>query len=127
MRRVTEKALGLLTLLYVILLAVAFPLFVRDGYTAMASNKFYFFRTISCLLLVIAPRGWCIVWWRTAALFFLQKAAATGNKTRDFLLQTGLFSFMVWWYVCPTSVPIIGRNPGTVLPCGEQADGIWDW
>lgn len=57
MRHVTEKALEILMLLYVILLAVVFPLFVRDGYTAMASNKFYFFRTISCLLLVIAPIG----------------------------------------------------------------------
>lgn len=91
MRHVTEKALEILMLLYVILLAVAFPLFVRDGYTAMASNKFYFFRTISCLLLVIAPIG---------LLYRVVEGCCSLFSQKDSVSQTQTFSFSLTdWFV----------------------------
>lgn len=99
MRRVTEKALGLLTLLYVILLAMAFPLFVRDGYTAMASNKFYFFRTISCLLLVTAPLGLVYRLVENCRAFLSSKGSSNREQNPGFSL-TDWFVFFYGLVVC---------------------------
>lgn len=99
MRRVTEKALEVLMLLYVILLAVAFPLFVRDGYTAMASNKFYFFRTISCLLLVLVPMGFLYRVVQGYRSFVTPKDGVSQTQTLSFSL-TDWFVFFYGMVVC---------------------------
>lgn len=99
MKRRTETLQETLIFLYVILLGVVFPLYVRDGYTAMASNKFYFFRNISCLLLIIAPVG---LFYRVVegCRSFAKRKDAVHQGQREGFSLTDWFVFFYGLVVC---------------------------